>query len=297
MTVEQELRKIPFDTLANEYDRIINEGLDWNTYLSDKNGNWLLDNKILQIAPDWLYPKLLTHFASFNLNYNVQNTYDKKINCLDYLNDNMDFKDPWNKGLLLFMKIDKRSLTVKLQNKNPGLQYNGLVPLIMAAHKKYENISYNAWDRNTMKYILNSSLLEALNWEATTFEDLDYNSDELDGDAFWNAWGIPYEELMDLRVDALTYKSGNKKGQVKDPKSTYTVNSTAHPVFASMPTLVRIMAIQTWCAHPDNRHQYMILDLNDLDHIPHELVTSEIFRHDSKPRARSTNEKMAWEID
>lgn len=268
MTVEQELRTIPFNTLAAEYETVVKQNqLDWTTHLSSKK-NWLTDNNIKQIGQDWLYPKLLTHFASFQTNTTAEG---QKIDCLQYLKDNLDFNDPWNKGLLLFMKIDKRSLTLQVQNRGSGLQYCSLIPLIMAAHKKYNNVPYSRWDYNTMHYIVNPSLLEAMSWSHE--HDLDNDHDD-----FYNDWGISRNDLRELRIEALTYKSGDKKGQVKDPKSTYTVNSTSNPIFASMPTLTRIMAVQTWCAHPDNRHQYMVLSTYDWDKIPEELVTANIFK-------------------
>lgn len=283
MTVEQELRTIPFNTLAKEYGTVVTQNnLDWSTHLSSKN-NWLIDNNIKQIGQDWLYPKLLTHFATFKTNASAEG----KIDCLKYLKDNLDFNDPWNKGLILFMKIDKRSLTLQVQNRGSGLQYSSLVPLIMSAHKKYDNIPYTRWDYHTMKYIVNPSLLEAMSW----WHDHPIDNDH---DDFYNDWGISRNDLRELRIEALTYKSGDKKGQVKDPKSTYTVNSTSNPIFASMPTLTRIMAVQTWCAHPDNRHQYMVLNTNDWDKIPEELVTANIFKSETS-KIVPLKEDLPWD--
>lgn len=286
MTIEQELRIIPFNTLAQEYETVVKENkLDWTTHLSSKK-NWLLDNNIKHIGQDWLYPKLMTHFSTFKLNKSSERDYgSNKIDCLQYLKDNLDFNDPWNKGLLLFMQIDKRSLTLQVQNRGSGLQYCSLVPLIMSAHKRYNDTPYSDWDFNTMMYIVNPSLLEALDWECA------FELEEPEEDYCLNEWGIHSSELRKLRVEALTYKSGNKKGEVKDPKSTYTVNSTSHPIFASMPTLTRIMAIQTWAAHPDNRHKYMILSLSSWDDIPEELVTSDIFIEPKMP----VKEEFPWD--
>lgn len=283
MTVEQELRTIPFNTLAKEYETVVNQNnLDWTTHLSSKN-NWLIGNNIKQIGQDWLYPKLLTHFATFRTNSSAEG----KIDCLKYLKDNLDFSDPWNKGLILFMKIDKRSLTLQVQNRGSALQYCSLVPLIMSAHKKYDSIPYTRWDYPTMKYIINPGLLEAMSW----WHDHDIDNDH---DDFYNDWGISRNDLRELRIEALTYKSGDKKGQVKDPKSTYTVNSTSNPIFASMPTLTRIMAVQTWCAHPDNRHKYMVLNTNDWDKVPEELVTANIFKSEAS-KIVPLKEDLPWD--
>jgi hypothetical protein len=56
------------------------------------------------------------------------------------------------------------------------------------------------------------------------------------------------------------------------------MNSQIH----SLPKLVQIMVCQTWCAHPNNRTQYMVLNPLDWDNLPEPLIqTSEIVSNDS----------------
>jgi hypothetical protein len=50
-----------------------------------------------------------------------------------------------------------------------------------------------------------------------------------------------------------------------------------HPEFRILPELAQVMLAQIWCAHPENRTKYMILDFKNWDQMPEPLITTEIF--------------------
>lgn len=262
-TLEKELRTIPFDQLYQE-------SLDpfyTSTGYGKASSNWFTRNNIKKIGDTWLYPKLLTLFSSCQLNY----TAEGKIDGAQFWKDNFDFKDPWNRGLFKFIRQDKIGLSVSTQSKIPGSYYCALVPIIPAAFKKYNDIPYSKWDRSTISQVVNSKLGSML-----------LNAKPMD---------FSIEELLTARAKALV----TDEGKPKNAKVEYKSKKTGLLRFDKLPDLERAIYIQIWCAHPEVRNEYMILDPINWDSMPEPLITGEIF---NKPVKEIKPEKVnAEEID
>lgn len=63
------------------------------------------------------------------------------------------------------------------------------------------------------------------------------------------------------------------------------------------PKLVGTMLTQIWVAHPSLRTEYMVLDPNDWDWMPPPLVTTEVFKPETKPVATSNYvSDVPWDV-
>ncbi len=256
-TLEQELRTIPFDLL---YQESLTEFYTSTEYTKDPS-NWFVRNNIKKIGDTWLYPKLLTFFSSCQLNY----TAEGKIDGAQFWKDNFDFTDLWNRGVFRFIQEHRVGLSVSTQSKNPGAYYCALVPIIPSAFKKYHDTPYSKWDKKTISQVVNSKLGKVL----LNAKPMDFN----------------IEELMDARAKALV----TDKGKPKNAKIEYKPKRTGLLAFDSLPDLERTMHIQIWCAHPEVRNEYMILDPINWDSMPEPIITGEIF---NKPVKEPKPEKV-----
>lgn len=196
----------------------------------------------------WLYPQATAHIAKWR----VFRSGDK-YNAKDIVVENCKTSH-FDRGLWVFLMSDRRALDKQYLYG----EFCALTPLILAAHKKMNGIGYYEWD--SLEYAVNASLLEAM-----TTQVPDYS----------------VEELLEWRNIGLTAKTGKSAGVVKSAISTYGIYGLEKQLpdgrygLGSFPQLVRIMLLQTWCAHPNNRNQYSILDPNAWETMPEPLIDEE----------------------
>lgn len=252
--IKNNVKDIPFHLLQEERIRIAKENPEniekaWQVYLRMPN-NWLTNYGIKDFST-WLYPQLMAMLAEMKLNTNA----DGLINGRDMWIDNIDTNSAWWKGVVTFIKIDPRGLTVSdKQYTSPGRAYCSLVPIVMAAHKLYNDVPYSRWSRSSLGAVVNKSLLDAMLWTP----DLEnFYSDE---------------ELLEIRDKGLEIMSGNRSGQLNKAESTFKLSGIEDPYFRSIPHLAQVMLTQIWCAHPDNRTNLMILDPVNWDNAPQPLL-------------------------
>lgn len=188
------------------------------------------------------------------------------------------FGSDWDKGLYLFLMLDSRSKYLRSQYKGEARNYCALVPLIPYAFKVLHSIPYSQWDKATISRVVNKSLLEAMlspKPEATR------------------------EELLELREIALTVNSGEKAGTTRKPETTYKLYNLKNTILQHTPELAKVMALQTWCAHPVNRTKYMVLDPENWDYIPAPLITTQLFKVQPSSRALETadpSQDLPWNV-
>ena len=127
----------------------------------------------------------------------------------------------------------------------------------MSGFKRLNNIPYSAWDREEIHGIVEPNLANAM--LVTSLPE------------------ISREDVLAERETALTVKSGAKAGEVRPANSTYSLYFRADSPLAALPALARVMMCQTWCAHPSNRSDVMILNPLDWDDIPDPLVSTNVF--------------------
>lgn len=196
----------------------------------------------------WLYPQATAHIAKWK----VFRSSDK-YNARDIVVENCK-SSHFDRGLWLFLMSDRRAIEKQYQHG----EYCALTPLILAAHKKMNGIGYYEWD--SLEYAVNASLLEAMTTEVPQYST---------------------EELLEWRNIGLTSKTGKSAGVLKSAVTTYGIYGLEKQLpdgrygLGSFPQLVRIMLLQTWCAHPSNRSQYSILDPNAWETVPAPLIDEE----------------------
>lgn len=211
------------------------------------------------------------------------NRVDGKICGKQYMSDNFDKSNPRHVGIYRFLMLDSRGDYLVRQTEGPGKTYNSLVPLILYAHKLYHNVDYSQWDRNTLHFVVNKSLREAMLFELTDENGVLANS--RDGYA---SCGLGSERLLELRDIALAVKG---KPTLRPAASTYSLYFLGQTELADVPALARIMLLQTWCAHPTNRTKYMVLDPNSWDTMPPPLASANIFKSDTQTVQHTTSVK------
>lgn len=247
------IEDVNFEGFYNEYTKVCgttHNQEDWSNHL--KSSDWLKNNGIKSSAY-WIFPQLLALYAK----HTPPKLDNGQIDSANYFKSTMDLLDPWNRGLILFTLINLRGLVLKDQYKSPNKEFCGLVPLVMAAHKKYNSIPYSRWSRDGLNKIVPKDLCEAM-----LFTDIPQ---------------LPKEELLEARNNGLIIRSGLKEGSHRSPISSHRVYNVENVEVQRLPKLVQVILLQIWCAHPLNRNEYMILDPLNWDNTPEPLEDSSIF--------------------
>ena len=174
------------------------------------------------------------------------------ISGLEYLKQNLNPKDPKVMGMYRFLMLDSRSDYLEKMGAGENKKYCTLVPLILYAHKLYNEVPYSQWERETLEYVVNDALCEAMLTETPEIEP---------------------ERLLELREIGLM-----QAGTRRNPQTTYSLYRLGNTELGNFNSLVKIMLCQTWAAHPTNRTKYMILDPLNWDHMPPPLLDGDIFK-------------------
>lgn len=174
------------------------------------------------------------------------------ISGVQYLKDNLDPKSERDMGIYRFLMMDARSEYLDKMGTGEAKKYCTLVPLILYAHKLYNNIDYSQWERESLHYVVNESLCEAMLTETPQ---------------------LSTERLLELRNIGLA-----QAGKSRSPTSTYSLYHLGNTELGECSGLVKIMLCQTWAAHPSNRTKYMILDPMNWDKMPTPLIDVNVFK-------------------
>lgn len=218
----------------------------------------------------WVYPQLVAHISKWTYSRNSSQKLSPKSLLVQNCKDNAFYR-----GLYYFSMANSRY--VNRQYSKESSNYCALVPIILSAFKKYHGIKYNEWDPEELVLVINPKLYEAAMYPVENYME---------------------EELLKMREIGLTVKTGDNLGSLKSPVTTYGLYGlpydgsyeNAKAGMGDYPQLTRMMLCQTWCAHPNNRTEYMILDPYNWDYMPDPLVSSEVV--ETKPE---TVVKLPWE--
>lgn len=224
--------------------------------------------KLDTIMQTWVMPQIIAWLTHKPVRIAEVLTPEGKINGRLMAAQIFDFNSEWDLGLYQFLMLDSRSSYISSQYKGEGRTYCSLVPLIPYAFKLNKNIKYSDWDRDTIRFVVNDSLCKAMLCDVPD---------------------ITREEILEAQAQGLTYKTGDKKGTQRSPLSTFKLYDTTDTKLHDLPELAQTMIAQIWCAHPSNRTKYMILDPKSWDSIPVPLISSDIFKQEtkSKPQFKS----------
>lgn len=222
----------------------------------------------LKSAWFWLGPQLLAHLGSYKL---PPKNSDGKYDGNEYLRLNLKASD-WDQGIHRFLNLGTRSSTMRDKQTSPnGLQYCALVPLYMAAQKKFNSIPYSSW--TNLEHLVEPKLFAAMT--APFFE-------------------IDRDRLIEIRTIAC---------QGLDPSTSNKLIDVADSELGSLPLYLKYMLLQTWCAHPVNRHEYMVLDAVSWDNMPEPLISTDVLLPNNKPwftentvlHKKTTSKLLPWE--
>lgn len=238
-------------------------------------------------------PELVKHLSTFKLSNMASEAYDPKllqtpefdgygrvvaaegqIDAAAYYKQ--VFTDDTMMGVYEFLMQDTRGSYIDKQYTSPGRNYCALVPLIMYAYKLHKGVPYSHWNQNRAKGIVNAKLYEAM--------------------MFTPEQPYTHDELLTARSEGLLTKSGAKQGQIRNP--VYTHKLFGATLFKGVPEYAQVMLSQIWCAHPDNRTKYMVLDPVNWDNIPAPLISSEVLTKASveyAPQSVNTEQDMPWD--
>ena len=253
-TIKRDLKELPLAKLSNEFDAAyaaaVEEGKTKevavtvaNVVVSDFCKEWSISSL------SWFWPQALAHIGTWQLRVNEDGLYDPKSLLVDNCKT-----QPFNKGLYRLCMYKKRGELLKAQTSGDGPYYCSLVPVILAAFKKYHNIPYSKWATDSLNLIVEPSLYEAMN------QVVEANSGE----------------LLECRAKGLAIKSGEKAGGYRPAASTYVLYGLGKTILGELNMLGQIMYCQTWAAHPSHRNEYMVLDPNNWDKMPDPLIEEDV---------------------
>ena len=221
----------------------------------------------------WIYPQVLAHLGRWTPVRNEQGQFCGKRTVSHNCGSSL-----YERGIYFFAMSSSRYVTK--QTSKEGIEYCGLVPIILSAFKKFQDIPYSAWSRETLKHIVDARLCATMLTEVPDY---------------------PRNLLVEWRQQGLTVKTGPKAGTVKSATSTFGLyglpqtatfeNQFGETVTVEGPGVLNklsaMILCQTWCAHPQWRNKYMILSHSDWDSIPDPLIeedpVNQTFENTTKP--------------
>jgi hypothetical protein len=215
----------------------------------------------------WVVPQLQAFWAEFA----------PQRNCEDLVADMLSTRDLWTLGSLVLAKAPRRVWFVDHKQPQYTSEINPLVPVLLAAHLKYNNIKYSYWHRSSLVHVLDPDLAALVDCEAEYIQ----------------AQALGPQELLQLRVRAITPVSGPRAGVSQNPRTSSNLYHLANTPLEPLPRLARYQLLQTWCAHPQNRTKYQVLDTVDWDLVPDPLVPHNPL--DPRPQRIDTRE-FNWTV-
>jgi hypothetical protein len=219
----------------------------------------LADQLRLNSQNAWLPDQLLHHFGQWKLVWQ-----DGLVDCL--ATARLNLVTDFDRGCWILACRLPRSKLIPNQTQQP--EFSSFVPLILAGIKRYQAVAYSKWSHSGLESVMPQDLLEACvtPWPA-----------------------VDLSELLRLRQEGLTVRSGPRSGQLRDPKASWKLYSLGSTEFGQLPRLTQVQMTQIWLCHPELRHQDMICDPLDWDSHPEPLIHVE-------PVAKWTSlTKLPWE--
>ena len=238
----------------------------------------------------WFFPQCLARLAQVKLPRNTEGLISARKLVKDYYS-----KDNFLTGIYSLCIYPKRGILVKNQTSEASRNFSKLVPLIMSAYAQYSNVCYEEWDRDEVVFVVDPDLYTAMNkyeeslayWEALSRGYIpnpatgDYGDDR--------DYGLDVAVVLGWRNDALTIKTGDKRGVIRSPLTTYSTSPSEDNPLKELDPLSRHMFMQTWCAHPDIRTDLMILDPVDWDSMPEPLISIDCLHTSPEQEIQNIN--------
>jgi len=154
------------------------------------------------------------------------------------------------KNYLKYCALEQARSDLTQAKATEATRHCPLVPIFLAAHKEYNGVNYNDWDRSDkfMRFAVGYRLYDSIEkWRKIPLS----------------------KELRDIaRRNALITPKGKEVNPAVWPLHNIRIdkNNVLRPT-----DYFRHIWLQTWVANVENRNEFMILDVNDWDLMPEAL--------------------------
>lgn len=210
-------------------------------------------------AWSWLGGQLLAHLGKYKLPERDENgLYDGTA----FMRLNVG-KDPREMGIWTMLHKLQRSHFMGPQTEPEHIQVCALVPIYLAAQKKFNGVPYEVW--TNLQHVVDRRLYEAM------------LAPELPA--------MTKDEIMEVRAAGLKDHS---------PVTYHSLIGIGHTPIGKLPKLAQCMVTQIWCAHPANRHEFMILDPYNWDNMPEKLVDDATVKVELTPPVSQKLDDIPW---
>ena len=226
----------------------------------------------------WMMPQALAHWGRWRVVLDSSGLVDIKQTL------KQNITTDWHLGLWTLAVKVSRGAFIWGQKRPESVNYSSLVPLILGALKRDQNLGYQRWPLQGLDNVVHKGLYEVLAWA--------------EGEQGCVCRDLGSEELIKIREQGLVTKTGKTQGKPKDPLSTWTLTGLQGTPLHGAPKLASTMLCQVWVAHPQLRTGYMILDPWEWDKIPPSLWSEQLFGEPEaqEPQQENTNtHKLPWE--
>jgi hypothetical protein len=220
----------------------------------------------------WVLPQMTARFGTWKAIKGDSGLYCAKRTQLENTKDDFDY------GIYLIAMLPRASIFQpgKVQQyKLP--QYNKLTPLILSSFKDFQKINYSQWDRETVRYLVDKDLYEAMTAIVPEMSE---------------------EDILKFRAKHQTFKTGKQAGIVQNPATTaefYHLSEWVKHDLTKVPKLALHMLCQTWCAHPANRLPgVQILDWKNWDNEPKPILGATVVASEDDKYWGPKKESNPW---
>lgn len=204
----------------------------------------------LHYQSGWMLPQLLAHWGSWKLIRNERGLVDPTLTAKH------NILTPKQQGMWRVATQLPRGNLIKHQSTPEMATYSALVPLILAGVKRMQGVQYQSWDLHSGPWLVDSELWLAMQYEPPPLTE---------------------QELLQIRDQGLTVKTGARSGYRYEPTKQWCLRGVQDTKLGDAPRLAQTMLTQIWCAHPTLRTPLMVLDPKQWDHTPPPLVDQQIF--------------------
>jgi hypothetical protein len=225
----------------------------------------------------WLLPQALANWGRWRVILDQEGLVDIRATLKQNL------KTDWDLGLWTLAHLSRGAI-IWGQKRPASVNYSSLVPLILAALKRDQNLNYRSWPLAGLERVVHKPLWEVLVWA--------------EGEQGVACRDLGSEDWIKIREQGLVTKTGKSQGKPKDPLATWTLTGLQGTPLHGAPKLASTMLCQVWVAHPSLRTGYMILDPWNWDRIPPSLWSEQLFSEpESDMEQTETNHthKLPWE--
>jgi len=156
-------------------------------------------------------------------------------------------------------------------------RFSTCVPLILSAFKEFRNLKYSEWDfeDSMIDQLVDPRMLSILKLSGT--------------EVCWDA-----SDLLEFQSIARTVKTGASAGTARHINSTTAISKVGDEDFDKLPSLVRVLLLQTWVFQPSLATSLGVYNLLDIDAPAEPLITADVFKQKSNSKTTKLIDEVLW---